>query len=76
VVAQGDHVRAGGEQLVRELPRDAGAVGGILPVDDREVGFVSLTQRRQMLLNGATPRDAEDVREEEDLQGRGPSSRS
>jgi len=42
VVAEGDDVRAGGEQLVGELRRDAGAVGGVLAVDDREVGLVLL----------------------------------
>jgi hypothetical protein len=76
VVAESDDVRSSGEQLVRELRRDAGAVGGVLPVDDREVGLVALAQRRQVLLDRATPRDAEDVREEEDLQGSVPSSRS
>jgi len=67
VVAEGDHVRSGREQLVGELARDAGAVRRVLPVDDREVGVVALAQRRQVLLHGAAPGDAEDVREEEDL---------
>jgi hypothetical protein len=73
VVAEGDDVRAGGEQLVGELRRDAGAVGGILAVDDGEVGFVALAERRQVLLDRTPPGDAEDVREEEDVQGRVPS---
>jgi hypothetical protein len=73
VVAERDDVRAGGEQLVGELAGDAGAVGRVLAVDDREVRVVMLAQRRQVLLDGTTARDAEDVREEEDLQGRKPS---
>jgi hypothetical protein len=68
VVAERDHVRARGEQLVRELRRDARSVGGVLAVDDREIGLVAVTQRPEMLLDGSAPGDAEDVREEEDLQ--------
>jgi hypothetical protein len=73
VVAEGDHVRPRGEELVGELSRDAGAVGRVLAVDDREVGLIALAERGQVLLDRAAPRDAEDVREEEDLQGRVPS---
>ena len=35
VVAGGEHVHAAGEQLQRDLRRDAGAVGGVLAVGDR-----------------------------------------
>jgi hypothetical protein len=73
VVAEGDDVGSGCEQLVGELSRDPGAVGRVLAVDDREIGVVPLPERGQMLLDGATTRDAEDVREEEDLQGARPS---
>jgi hypothetical protein len=73
VIAERDHVRSGREQLVGELSRDPRSVGCVLAVDDREIGVVPLAQRRQVLLDGTTPRDAEDVREEEDLQGRAPS---
>jgi hypothetical protein len=69
VVAERDHVRSGREQLVGELRGDAGSVGRVLAVDDREVGVVPLAQRRMMLLHGAASRDAEDIREEQDLQG-------
>jgi hypothetical protein len=69
VVAERDHVRSGCEELVGELRRDPGSVGRVLAVDDREVGVVPLAQLRQVLLNGAASRDAEDVREEENLQG-------
>jgi hypothetical protein len=37
VIAEGDDVRAGSEQLLCELRRDAGAVGDVLPVDDAGV---------------------------------------
>jgi hypothetical protein len=66
--AERDYVRSGGQQLVGELARDARAVSRVLAVDDREVGVVALAQRRQVLLNRATTGDAEDVRQEEDLQ--------
>ena len=68
MVAERDHVGSRGEQLAGELRGDAGPVGRVLAVDDREVGVVALAQRGQMLLDGAASRDAEDVREEEDLQ--------
>jgi hypothetical protein len=68
VVAERDHVRAGREQPVGELGRDAGAVGDVLAVDDAEVDAELITQRRQAFLDGAPPGDAEDVREKEDPQ--------
>jgi hypothetical protein len=68
VVAERDHVGARGEQLVRELARDPRAVGRVLAVDDADVGAELLAQRRQPFLDGAPAGDAEDVREEEDLQ--------
>jgi hypothetical protein len=68
VVAERHDVGARGEQLVRELAGDPRAVGGVLAVDDAEVGFELLAQRRQALLDGAPAGDAEDVREEEDPQ--------
>ena len=46
VVAERDDVGAGGEQLVGELRRDAGAVGDVLAVDDADVGAELLAQRR------------------------------
>ena len=53
VVAERDDVGAGGEQLVGELAGDAGSVGGVLSVDDREVGVVALAEAREVLLHGA-----------------------
>jgi hypothetical protein len=73
VVAEADDVCTGGEKLVRELGGDAGSVRCVLAVDDRQVGVVPLAERGQMFLDGAPTGDAEDVREEEDLQGRRPS---
>jgi hypothetical protein len=70
VVAERDHVRAGGEQPVGELAGDPGAVGGVLAVDDADVGAELLAQRRQALLDGDAPRRPEDVGEEEDPQFR------
>jgi hypothetical protein len=46
VVAERDRVGAGAEQLVRELRRDADAVGDVFSVDDDEVGRELLAQRR------------------------------
>jgi hypothetical protein len=69
VVAERDHVRSGCEQLVGELARDPCPVGRVLAVDDRQVGVVLLPQLRQVLLNGMASGNAEDIRQEEDLQG-------
>jgi hypothetical protein len=68
VVAERDHVGAGGEQPVGELRGDAGAVGRVLAVDDREVGCELLAQRGQALLDGAPAGGAEDVGKEEEPQ--------
>jgi hypothetical protein len=76
VITQRDDVGSGAEQLVGELGRDARAVRGVLAVDDRDIDLVPLAQRRELLLDGATTRDAEDIRKEEDLQGVGLPSRS
>jgi hypothetical protein len=70
VVAERDDVGARGEELVGELPRDPGAVGDVLAVDDRQVGVVLGAQRRQPLLDRAPAGGPEDVGEEEDLQRR------
>jgi hypothetical protein len=72
VVAERDHVRSRREQLVGQLRGDAGSVGRVLAVDDREVGVVALPQLRQVLLDRPAPGDAEDVRQEENLQSQAP----
>ena len=68
MVAERDHVGARREQLVGELAGDARAVGGVLAVDDAEVGADVVAQRVQALLDGAPAGDAEDVGQEEDSQ--------
>jgi hypothetical protein len=68
VVAERHDVRAGREQLLRELRRDAGAVGDVLAVDDARVDLELFAQARQPLLDRPTARWAEDVGEEEDSQ--------
>jgi hypothetical protein len=68
VVPERHDVRARREQLVGELRRDAGAVGDVLAVHDADVGIELRAQRGQSLLDGASARDAEDVREEEKSQ--------
>jgi hypothetical protein len=61
VIAEGDDVRAGREQPVGELRGDAGSVGGVLPVDDADVGAELLAQRGEPVLDGAPAGDAEDI---------------
>jgi hypothetical protein len=68
-VAEGDDVGTASEQLVGELGGDAAARGRVLAVHDAEVGPELLTERGQPCLDGATPRRAEDVGDEEDAQG-------
>ena len=68
MIAERDHVGARGEQLVRELRRDPGAVRDVLAVDDAEVGGELVAQAGQPLLHGAAPRGTEDVCEEEESQ--------
>jgi hypothetical protein len=68
VIAERDDVCAGGEQLVRELRRDARAVGDVLAVDDADVGVELRAQGVQPFLDGTPPGDAEDVREKEESQ--------
>jgi hypothetical protein len=70
VVTERDDVGARGEEPVGELPGDAGAVGGVLAVDDAAVDVELFAQSRQPLLDGAPAGDAEDVGEEEDSQFR------
>jgi hypothetical protein len=68
VVAERDGVRAGCEQAVGELAGDAGAVGGVLAVDDADVDAELLQQAGKALLDGNAPGRPEDVCEEEDPQ--------
>jgi hypothetical protein len=68
VVPERDDVRAGGEELVGELRRDARAVGDVLAVDDAEIDVELLAQSGEALVDRTPPRDAEDVGEEEESQ--------
>jgi hypothetical protein len=61
VVAGRDDVGARGEELVRELGREADAVGGVLAVDDADVDAELVTEARQPLLDCPAPGGAEDV---------------
>ena len=68
MVAERDDVRAGCEEAVGELARDARAVGDVLAVDDAHVGAELVAQRRQPFLDREPSRRAEDVCEEEEPQ--------
>jgi hypothetical protein len=68
VVAERDHVRAGGEEPVGELARDARAVGDVLAVDDADIRSELVAQCRQPLFDGAPSGDAEDIGQEENFQ--------
>ena len=69
VVAERDHVDAGREQLARDLRGDPEAAGGVLAVDDDEVGRVALAQRRQQRQQRALAEPADDVADEQDADG-------
>jgi hypothetical protein len=68
VIAERHDVRSRAEQPVGELARDSGAVGDVLAVDDADVGTELVAKTGQALLDGAAPRDSEDVREKEKSQ--------
>ena len=68
MVAERDHVRAGGQNPVGELGRDPDSVRDVLAVDDAERGAELLPQRAQPLLERPPSRRADDVPDEEDLQ--------
>jgi hypothetical protein len=68
VIPERHDVRAGRQQLLRELRRDAGAVGDVLAVDDARVGTELFAQARETLLDRPSARGAEDVGEKEDSQ--------
>ena len=65
-VPERDHVGAAREQLVRELRGDAAARGGVLAVDDAEVGAELFAKRRQPRLDRPSTGCAEHVGDEED----------
>jgi hypothetical protein len=69
VVAEGQDVGAGGEQLLGELRRQPAPVGRVLGVDDAEVGAELVAERGEAFLQRAAPGRPEDVGDEEDFQG-------
>jgi hypothetical protein len=69
VVAERDRVGPGRQQPLCQPRRDPGPVGDVLAVDDTEVDVVLLPQPGQALLDRLPARGAEDVGDEEDLQG-------
>jgi hypothetical protein len=69
VVSERDHVGARRQQALGDLRGESGAVGGVLPVHDAEVDIQFLAQGRQPFLDGAAAGRAEDIRNEEEIQG-------
>jgi hypothetical protein len=69
VVARGDDVGPGGEELLGELRREAEPVGRVLAVDDAEVRTDVVREPGETRLDRPAPRRPEDVADEEDLQG-------
>ena len=67
VVAGGDHVAAGVEEGVGGLLGDPHPPGGVLAVDDRQVGPVPLAQLRHRRLQAAPAGPADHVADEEDF---------
>src|SRR5262249_12316153 len=67
-VAECDHVCARGEDPRGDLRRDAASVGGVLAVDDAEVGAQVGAQVAQLRLDGPATRRAEHVGHEQDSQ--------
>lgn len=71
MVAEGDRVRAGGEETLRELRSDADAVGDVLAVDDADRGAELGPQGGQPVLERLAPGPADDVPDEQDVQAQG-----
>jgi len=65
VVAAGDDVDAGGEDLFGGARGDAGAAGGVLAVGHDEVEGVARPQLREQELDGAAAGLADDVSDEQ-----------
>jgi hypothetical protein len=74
VVAERDHVGAGGEQALRQLRRDPDPVRGVLAVEDAERDAELLLQLRQALLDGPPTGGTDDVPDEENSQRTGSSA--
>ncbi len=70
MISERDRIRAGSEQAIGELRRDADAVCDVLAVDDAQIGPQLVAERRQALLDRAPAGDADDVGDKQDSQGR------
>jgi predicted sugar kinase len=73
VVAGGEHVHPGVEQLEGDLGRDAGAVGRVLAVGDHEVDGALVAKAGQPAQQRFPARLAEHVTDEEDVHARHPA---
>jgi hypothetical protein len=69
VVAERDRVGAGGEDLLRQLRRQAYAVRSVLSIDNADVDVELVSEARQTLLEDAAARMPDDVGDEEEDQG-------
>ena len=69
VIAERHHVGARGENSIRELRGQPGAVGRVLAVHDAEIDLRAPPSGREPLLDRAPPRRPEHVGEKEDSQG-------
>jgi hypothetical protein len=67
-VAEGDHVGAGRQEPVGEFRRDPAPGGGVLAVDDAEVGCQLGPEGGQSGLDGSAAGRTEDVGDEENPQ--------
>ncbi len=69
VVAAGEDVNAGVEQLLHQRGRDAVAGGGVLAVGDDEVGGVLGGELLRLLAHDAAARAAENVTDKKNVHG-------
>ena len=69
MVAAGDYIHAGGENLLSRLGRDAGTPGGVFTVGDDGIKTVLLAQLRNELFGCATARFTHDVADEKQFHG-------
>jgi hypothetical protein len=69
VVAERDHVSARRQHPLRELRRDADAVGEVLAVQDAEVGAELVAEAGEALLDRPSSGAPDHVPDEQDSQG-------
>ena len=71
VIAGGEHVDAGVEQLAATVRIDPGATRNVLAVGDHEARLGAMDELRQQPAHGEPPGFADDVAEEEDVHREG-----